>query len=102
MELSSVLRICCVLSWKVNGLGLSTESATKDNFRLMAVSKLRSSMYFKEREDGLGMRGLSKAPLNLMIKSKIPSSAPCGVDPGNIRLEELAPLYLMYIDLSVR
>ena len=63
---------------------------------------LRSSIYFRLREFSLGMAGLKSAPLNTMMKSKIPRKAPWGDDPGNHFLEDIDPLYLMYIERSVR
>ena len=68
------------------------------------MSRLRSSIYFRDRDgdEGLGMEGRSKAPLNLMMKSTIPNRAPRGVEPGKNLLDELVPLYRIYIDLSVR
>ena len=100
--LPSARSICWVLSLKVSGLALSTGSGTRDDFRLMAVSKLRSSIYLSESDDGLGTSGRRRAPLNLIMNSKMPSRAPCGVEPGKSLLDQHDPLYLVYIDLSVR
>ena len=100
--LFSAKSICRVLSLNASGLGLLTGSGVSDSFRLMAMRRLRSSIYFSERDDGLGMSGLRRAPLNLMMNNKIPSSAPCGVDPGKCLLDEHDPLYLINIDLSVK
>ena len=63
---------------------------------------LKSSMYLRFSELGLGMAGLSKAPLKMMMNSRIPKKAPWGEDPGKSFLDEDSPLYLMYMDLSVR
>ena len=56
----------------------------------------------KSKEFGLGTAGLKRAPLNIIINSKIPRNAPCGVDPGRCFLEDVAPMYLMNMDLLVR
>ena len=59
-------------------------------------------MYLRVREFGLGTAGLNMAPLNIIINNKIPRNAPCGDDPGRCFLEDVAPIYLINMDLSVR
>ena len=68
----------------------------------MAERMLISSIYFSERDADLGILGLRSAPLNLMMNSKIPSSAPCGVNPGRYLLDGHELLNLINIDLFVR
>ena len=51
---------------------------------------------------GLGIVGLSKAPLNLIIKRKQPRKTPWGDDPGRGFGVEEAPLYLSIMLLLVR
>ena len=53
-------------------------------------------------ENGLWKSGLSRAPLNLTMKKKHPKNTPWVDDPGRDRVEEVAPLNLMTMDLSVR
>ena len=67
-----------------------------------AINTLRSSMYLRLREFILGMAGLSKAPLKMIINKRIPRKAPWGEEPGSNLLVEVDPLYLMNIDLFVR
>ena len=42
--------------------------------------------------NGLGMSGLSRAPLNLTMKKNLPRKKPLGEDPGRRFSEEVAPL----------
>ena len=86
----------------VSGLGLLTGSGERDTLRLMAERRLKSSIHFSEKDDDLGILGLRSAPLNLMMNSKIPSSAPCGVNPGRYLLDGHELLNLINIDLFVR
>ena len=43
---------------------------------------------------GLGIPGLSRAPLNFTMKKKQPRKTPWGAEPGNERGEDTAPLNL--------
>ena len=85
-----------------------------DFFSLIAQAWDASSIYLTVQEvalefiigegfaKGLGIDGLSRAPLNFTIKTKQPRKTPCGDDPGSDLGEEVAPLYLMTMLLSVR
>ena len=59
-------------------------------------------MYLRLSELSLGILGLRRAPLKIIMKSKMPRKAPCGEDQGKDLREEVAPLNLMNIDLPVR
>ena len=52
--------------------------------------------------NGLGMSGLSRAPLNLTMKKKHPRKTPCGEDPGRRFSDEVAPLNFKVILLFFR
>ena len=93
---------CPVLWLKVSGKTLPVVTGTKQLLKLKAANMLRSSTYFKFSELGLGMDGLRRAPLKIIMKSKIPKKAPWGEDPGRLLLEDMEPLYLMKMDHSVR
>ena len=59
-------------------------------------------MYLRLNELGLGMAGLSRAPLNIIMKSRIPKKAPWGEDPGSSFMEDDDPSYLINMDLFVK
>ena len=52
--------------------------------------------------NGLGISGLRKAPLNLIIKKKQPRKTPWGAEPGNDLGDEVFPWYLRTMLLSVK
>ena len=52
--------------------------------------------------NGLGIPGLRRAPLNLIMKKKQPRNTPCGAEPGNDLGDEVFPLYLRIMLLSVK
>ena len=81
---------------KLCGLGLLTASIIKTSLRLSAKRRDKSSIYFRCIEVGLGIAGRRSAPLNMMIKNKIPKKAPWGVDPGSDLLLEVAPSAWIY------
>ena len=50
----------------------------------------------------LGMEGLRKAPLKIIMKIKTPKKTPWGEEPGRKYWEEVTSLYLRVMFLPVR
>ena len=98
--LNSRGRTCLVLSLKLKGWGLSTGSSSRHLLRLKAYSMLRSSMYLRLREFGLGTASFKRAPLNMMIKRRMSRYAPWGEDPVRSFLEDVSLYNACIIDLS--